>query len=132
MIALDTNILLRYILNDNKTLSPLAKSLIDTRDCFVPLLALAEAGYVLQSFFKASRQEMLGFAQVLLETPRLAFENEERLPAALAGFKEGIDWFDAMLWASCPPGHTLATLDRKFASGAARLRWQPAVQSMLP
>ena len=132
MISLDTNLLLRYGLNDNARLSPLAKSLIETEDCFVPLLALAEAGYVLQSVYRGSSAELLTFAQALLETPRLSFENEERLPAALAGFKAGIDWFDAMLWSACPPDRALATFDRKFAARAARLHWQPAVQSLLP
>lgn len=132
MIALDTNILLRYALDDHAKLSPIAKSMLEERDCFVPLLALAEAGYVLQSLYKASSTELLAFANALLETPRLRFESEERLPVALAGFKAGIDWFDAMLWAACPVTHRLATLDRKFARKAATLNWQPPVQSFLP
>lgn len=132
MISLDTNILLRYALDDHATLSPIARSMLEERDCFVPLLALAEAGYVLQSLYQASGVELLAFAKALLESPRLSFESEERLPVALAGFKAGVDWFDAMLWASCPTTRPLATLDRKFARKAAALGWQPPVQSFLP
>lgn len=132
MISLDTNILLRYLLDDHPVLSPLARSALEEQDCFVPLLALAETGYVLQSLYKASAAELLAFAQALLSSPRLTFENESRLPLALAGFKAGIDWFDAMLWAACPATHPLATLDRKFARKASMLGWAPPVQSLLP
>lgn len=132
MISLDINILLRYLLDDHPALSPIARSVLEEQHCFVPLLALAEAGYVLQSLYKASSAELLAFAHALLESPRLTFENEARLPSALAGFKAGIDWFDAMLWAACPAAHPLATLDRKFARKATTLGWNPVVQSLPP
>ena len=47
MLTIDTNILLRYALNDNVKLSAKAKEIIEGNTCYVPLLALAEMGFVL-------------------------------------------------------------------------------------
>ena len=131
MIALDTNVLVRYALNDDARLSPLARDLIAANECHVGLLALAEAGFVLASVYGATEPELVAFAQALLAAPSLHFEHEERLPAALAGVLAGIDWFDALLWAASDR-HALATFDRDFARRAARLGWKPAVESRLP
>ena len=131
MIALDTNALIRYALNDDQSLSPLAQELIDGNDCHVGLLALAEMGFVLASVYRASNTEIVALVHRLLALPTLHFENEQRLPLALAGVSDGIDWFDALLWAASSD-HPLATFDRDFARRATRLGWQPAVQSRPP
>jgi predicted nucleic-acid-binding protein len=133
MISLDTNILLRYILDDSEHLSPAASALIEENQCYVPLLAFAEAGYVLTSFFKASKSEVLTFANHLLHTANIAFEHELRIPIALKAYESGVDWFDAMLWCAAPPTQPLATFDKKFKNAAARQKLtQPLVQSHLP
>ena len=131
MIALDTNVLVRYALNDDAALAPLAQGLIAGNECHVSVLALAEMGFVLASVYRATDTEIVALVHSLLALPTLHFEHEERLPAALAGVLAGIDWFDAMLWAA-NANHPLATFDREFARQAARLGWQPAVQSRLP
>lgn len=131
MIALDTNVLLRFALNDDLVLSPLAKALVMDNECHVSLLALAEAGFVLTSVYGATDAELVAQVQALLTLPTLHFENEERLSAALAGVLVGVDWFDSLLWAG-GPRHPLVTFDRDFARRAQRLGWQPAVQARLP
>lgn len=131
MIALDTNVLLRFALNDDPLLSPLARDLVMGNECHVSLLALAEAGFVLASVYGASDDELVAQVQALLALATLHFEHEDRLPAALAGVQAGVDWFDALLWIA-NAGHPLATFDRDFARRAARLGWQPAVQAWLP
>ena len=131
MIALDTNVLLRYALNDDPTLSVQARDLIANNECHIGLLALAELGFVLASVYRATDAEIVALAHGLLALPTLHFEHEDRLPAALSGVLAGIDWFDAMLWAASAR-YPLVTFDRDFARRAARLGWQPAVQSGLP
>lgn len=131
MIALDTNVLLRFALNDDPTLSPLARDLVMGNECHVGLLALAEVGFVLASVYGATDDELVTQVHALLALATLHFEHEDRLPAALAGVLAGVDWFDAMLWAGST-GHPLVTFDRDLARRAARLGWTPAVESRLP
>ena len=131
MIALDTNVLLRFALNDDPSLSPLARDLVLGHECHVSLLALAEVGFVLASVYGASDEELVAQVRALLTLATLHFEYEHRLPAALAGVLAGVDWFDALLWAASPQ-HAISTFDRDFARRAAKLGWTPAVESRLP
>ncbi len=131
MLTIDTNILLRYALNDNPMLSARAKSIIEDDTCFVPLLALAEMGFVLSSVYEASTVEVVAHTRALMQQKNLRFEHESRVLQAMAGIEAGVDWFDALLWASAPPQHEFATLDKKFANKATKLGWQPPVACKL-
>jgi predicted nucleic-acid-binding protein len=131
MISIDTNILLRYTLNDNPKLSKIAKDIIEGNTCHVPLLALVEFGFVLGSFYEAKPAEIVRTTRSLMQLKTLRFEQENRVLQALAGVEAGIDWFDALLWASTPAHNELATLDKKFANKATKLGWQAPVNLML-
>ena len=132
MLTIDTNILLRYALNDHPKLSLRAREIIDGNVCHVPLLALAEMGFVLGSVYQAKAGDIIQYTQALMQIKTLRFENESRVLQALAGVQAGIDWFDAMLWASAPVQNEFVTLDRKFATKATKLGWQPPVVAGLP
>ena len=127
MLTIDTNILLRYALNDNAKLSAKAKDIIEGNTCHVPLLALAEMGFVLGSVYEAKPSEVVAYAKSLMQQRNLRFEHESRVLQALAGIAAGVDWFDALLWAAAPTQHEFITLDKKFASKATKLGWQPSV-----
>lgn len=127
MLTIDTNILLRYALNDNPKLSARAKSLIEGNSCYVPLLALAEMGFVLGSVYEASPTDIVAYAKRMMQQKNLRFEHESRVLQALAGVEAGVDWFDALLWAAAPAQHEFATLNKRFSSKATKLGWQPQV-----
>ena len=127
MLTIDTNILLRYALNDNAKLSAKAKDIVEGNTCYVPLLALAEMGFVLGSVYEAKPAEVVAYAKSLMQQKNLRFEHESRVLQALAGVEAGVDWFDALLWAAAPAQHEFITLDKKFASKATKLGWQPRV-----
>lgn len=130
MIALDTNLLLRFALQDHAVLSAGARRLLERQNCFASLLAIGEMGHVLMSVYRATRAELLAVCNALLALPSLEIEHEARLIQALDGFAAGIDWFDALLWAATPPGITLVTFDKPFAKRAIALGWD--VENRLP
>ena len=132
MISIDTNILLRFLLDDHPALSAQARRIIGTQHCHVGLLTLAETGFVLVSFYRASKTELVRSARALLDVPTLAFEREERLPAALDAVASGMDWFDALLWAGSPTDQPLASFDRDFVRRAAKMGLPPRVELLLP
>jgi predicted nucleic-acid-binding protein len=127
VITIDTNILLRYALNDNPKLSAKAKDIIEGNRCFVPLLAIAEMGFVLQSVYEASADQTVAYVKQLMQQTNLKIEHENRLLQSLRGVEAGVDWFDALLWAASPAQNDFATLDRKFANKVTKLGWQPPV-----
>ena len=127
MLTIDTNILLRYALNDNAKLSTKAKEIIEGNTCYVPLLALAETGFVLGSVYEAKPAEVVAYAKSMMQQKNLRFEHVSRVLQALAGVEAGVDWFDALLWAAAPVQNEFATLDKKFARKATKLAWQSRV-----
>lgn len=126
-LTLDTNILVRFALNDHPKLSAKAREIIEGNTCHVSLLALTEMGFVLASVYAVSEAKIVEYIKILMQQKTLRFEHESRVLQALAGVSAGTDWFDAMLWAATPAPHTLTTFDKKFANKATKLGWQPAV-----
>jgi predicted nucleic-acid-binding protein len=127
VITIDTNILLRYALNDNPKLSSKAREIIEGNTCYVPVLVLAEMGFVLGSVYETSPPDIVTYTKSLMQQKNIRFENESRILQALAGVLVGIDWFDAMLWAASPAQSDLLTFDKKFSSRAKKLGWKPSV-----
>lgn len=127
MPTIDTNILLRYALNDNAKLSAKAREIVEGNTCYVPLLALAEMGFVLGSVYEAKPADVVAYVKSLMQQKNLRFEHKSRVLQAFAGVEAGVDWFDALIWAAAPAQNELATLDKKFANKATKLGWQPSV-----
>lgn len=79
MVFVDTNILLRWLLGDHKTLSPQAEELVEAAEPATLLITdviMAEIVYVLRGTGRDRQQT--GEALLLLErTPAFKYENEE-------------------------------------------------------
>ena len=121
MIALDTNILLRFVLDDNAGLSPVARRIVERNECWVSLLAAGELGYVLTSVYRSNSAEVISYCRILMDLPTIAVEHERRFAQALDGVEAGIDWFDAMLWASAPADQSCSLLIKRFPNARLRL-----------
>jgi pilT protein domain protein len=55
MKILDTNMILRYLLNDNKTMAEQVESIINTSPVFVTPEVIAEVVYVMKGVYKQER-----------------------------------------------------------------------------
>jgi predicted nucleic-acid-binding protein len=112
MIGLDTNILVRFITQDDPQQSILANEIFRTR--------LAETSWVLGRSYRLSDVEVAAAIERVLQTDNLVVENEQAVFAAMIALKEGLGTFaDALigaLGANAGFRHTL-TFDR----GAKRL-----------
>jgi predicted nucleic-acid-binding protein len=124
MIGLDTNVLLRYLTQDDLTHSPRATEIIERRlteeePGFVSLVSILEVVWVLKSLFKRSRQEIANDIEMLLAADTLEVQNEQEVYTAVVALRNGIGTFeDALIgalgvWRGCS-----ATLT--FDEGAAR------------
>ncbi len=82
MIALDTNILVRFLLRDDKKQAELVYARFmqaekNGEQLFVPLLVLQETIWVLESVYELSRSDVLCAIEDLLHLPILKFETDE-------------------------------------------------------
>jgi predicted nucleic-acid-binding protein len=90
MIGLDTNVLVRYIAQDDRKQSPLATQLIHSLSSdnlgFISLVSLVELVWVMQSCYGATKPEVISILDMLFRTKELVIENAETAMKALNNF----------------------------------------------
>jgi len=89
MIALDTNVLVRFLVRDNESQARIVyrrfKEAEAAREAlFVPVAVLLETLWVLESAYSRSRTEILDSIEDLRRMPILTFEKDEALQRLLA------------------------------------------------
>jgi predicted nucleic-acid-binding protein len=121
MIGLDTNILVRYLTQDDPIQSSKAREIIERRlteenPGFVSIVAMVETVWVLERAYGLPSHEIVGAVERLLQTDVLVVENEQEVFTAMIALKEGQGSFaDAVIGALGARGgcSCTLTLDRK-------------------
>jgi predicted nucleic-acid-binding protein len=130
VIGLDTNVLVRYITQDEPEQSARATRLIEThctaeQPGHVTLVVLCELVWVLCGAYRYDKSQALQVLEGLLHTAELAVEREDVAHQALADFRDGsADFADYVIVAANHAAGCDRTfsLDRKLsAHGRARL-----------
>lgn len=94
MIGIDTNVLVRYIAQDDPTQSKRASRLIE-HECsaaspgFISLIVLVELVWVSESCYDASHDEVAEIVKRILSTRQLVVQNAEIAWKALRLFESG-------------------------------------------
>jgi predicted nucleic-acid-binding protein len=91
MTGIDTNVVVRYIVQDDPIQSSAANQLFDslTSDCpgFISTIVLVELVWVLQSCYSARRQEVERVLETLLRSRELMIEHADLIWQALRRFR---------------------------------------------
>jgi predicted nucleic-acid-binding protein len=121
MIGLDTNILVRYLTQDDPIQSPKATEIMESRltetnPGFVSVVAMVETAWVLDRAYGFSAQDIAAAIERMLQVEVLVVDKEQEVFAAMVALKQGLGSFaDALiaeLGASSGCVHTL-TFDKK-------------------
>ena len=90
MIGLDTNVLVRYLTQDDPVQSAKASDLIESLTTlspgFVSLVSVVELVWVLQSCYQSAKSDVVVVLETLLRTRELTIEHAETLWQALRRF----------------------------------------------
>ncbi|PYU17923.1 MAG: VapC toxin family PIN domain ribonuclease [Acidobacteria bacterium] len=103
MIGLDTNILVRYLTQDDPIQSAKATEIIERRlneenPGFVSTVAMVETVWVLDRGYRLAANEIAAAVERMLQTDVLVVENEQEVFTAMIALKEGQGSFaDAMI-----------------------------------
>ncbi len=94
MAALDTNVLVRYLVRDDATQLASAKRLIRTcveegRTLYIPVSVSLELEWVLRANFGFSKEAVIQILSQLLSSAELTFESEDALELALMLYRKG-------------------------------------------
>jgi predicted nucleic-acid-binding protein len=125
MIGLDTNILIRYLTQDDPVQSLKASEIIERRlteknPGFVSIVAMVETVWVLDRAYSFPAQEIAAAVERMLQTDMLIIENEQEVFTAMIALKNGQGSFaDAVIAALGARASCSCTLT--FDHKAARL-----------
>ncbi|HAO33528.1 MAG TPA: type II toxin-antitoxin system VapC family toxin [Candidatus Competibacter sp.] len=127
MIGLDTNILARYLLNDDPVQAEAAETLLSSGErYFVPVTVWLELVWVLECY-DCSREEIAKALRHLLGLPDLEAGESLALLQALQWFEAGADFADALHLALSSSAQAFATFDRALIKRARRTGIRPSV-----
>lgn len=126
MIGIDTNILVRYLVNDDAVQSPKAAELINKYSkkesvLFINNIVLCELIWVLERGYKYSKQEIIILLRDVLSTFEFSFENYNDLWVCLIDYEHSRADFSDILIGRLnynKPCSTSFTFDRNAASSS--------------
>ena len=130
MIALDTNILARFYVNDKESAPQreAAKRLMEGDDeMFVPRTVMLELEWVMRGFYGFKPTDVADAMEHLLGLQKVLIEDAPMIERAVKNYRRGLDFADAMHLASAGGCSGFATFDkRRFANRANKLGLKPA------
>ena len=102
MIALDTNVLLRYLVQDDPAQSQKATDVIEHRltveePGFISLVSILEIVWVLRSLYKRSNAQIAGHIEMILAADTLQVQNEQEVYQAVIALRNGSECFEDAL-----------------------------------
>lgn len=127
MKAIDTNVLVRFLVNDDRAQAERVRQFFATAEqqhdvFYVPLLVLLETIWVLESAYQVKRADLIETLAELLLMPVLKFEQREAVQAMLDDVATtNLDLPDALIARSAVRMgcEGILTLDQKAARGPA-------------
>jgi len=125
MIAFDTNLLVRIAVNDDPYQAEIAERLIENNAVFIARTVLLETEWVLRSVYKVSRNRIASFFENVLLTENMVIESSTEVGHAIAWYKLGADFSDAMHLCMCGES-LLHTFDTEFCKAASQAGITPA------
>lgn len=105
MIGLDTNVLVRYLVQDDPVQSAKATQVFEHRlsarnPVFISVVVFAETVWVLERSYRFSNAEIAAAIEGILQTNLVVVENEQEVFTAMIALKEGRASFaDALIGA---------------------------------
>lgn len=102
MIGLDTNVLVRYIMQDDPKQSPKATKLIESLDGansgYITLVSVIELAWVLPSCYDLTREQVAQALDALLRTKQFVVGQADQVIRALRVFKASkADFADCLI-----------------------------------
>ncbi len=116
--SVDTNILVRFVLNDDALQTPIARKIIDG-GVRVGLTVLLETAWLLGSRGRMTRAELNETLRTLLDIETIHFDDAECVRIALDLHAKGADIADALHLVAARGSEAFVTFDKGVPSGDA-------------
>jgi predicted nucleic-acid-binding protein len=125
MRAVDTNVLVRLLVDDEPDQAAVAQQVMAAEPVFVPKTVVLELEWVLRSVYRLSRASIAAGIEGLLATAAIEVEDAVAVSRAVVWFREGLDFADALHLASSSHVGAFVTFDAALRRRAAALGTRP-------
>ena len=120
MTAVDTNVVVRLLTQDDPRQAAAAKSLFAAGPIWIAKTVLLETGWVLRSLYGFDESAIRDAFTKLLGLKNVHTEDKSSMADALALTAHGIELADAIHLSSRPAGAVFVSFDRSFVRRANR------------
>lgn len=121
MLAIDTNLVVRYLVADDRTQAGRARKLIDNDDVFVCTTVMLESEWVLRSVYRFSVEQCADALARFAGLSRVTLEDAAATAKALSWMRRGVDFGDGLHLAKAEGCEAFISFDRSFAKLANAL-----------
>lgn len=121
MISVDTNVLVRLLVNDDTHQGEIAVNIIEQNAIYISKTVLLELEWVLRGCYAIPSAQIATSLEKLISISTVTIEHMECVIAALHDYKQGMDFADALHLASRDQAMKFATFDKKLVKKATQL-----------
>lgn len=121
MLAIDTNLIIRYLVSDDTGQAARARRVIDNNDVFVCTTVLLETEWVLRSVYGFSAIQCAKALSDFAGLPRTNLEDATAAAKALGWMSHGLDFADGLHLAKAEGCEAFVSFDQDFAKAANAL-----------
>ncbi|KFC76004.1 PilT protein [Bosea sp. LC85] len=124
MLAIDTNLIVRYLTGDHPQQSQRARVLIDGQPVFVAKTVMLEVEWVLRSAYEHDPADVRRALRAFAGLPSVTIEDGSVVAAALDLAERGMDFADALHLCTSAHCEGFASFDRRFVTTAKAAGYQ--------
>ena len=122
MIAIDTNIIIRFLTRDDEEQYQKSYQIFATsKSIFIPTTVILETEWVLRFSYKLSSERIVFALSNLLGLENIVSENKERIIIALQWHEQGMDFADALHLSFSLHTQAFLSFDKKMMNKASLL-----------
>ncbi len=118
MLAIDTNLVVRYLTGDHPKQSIRARKLIDAGGIYVSVTVMLETEWVLRSVYEFHPGNVCRALRAFAGLPGTTIEDEALVATALDRAERGVDFADALHLGKASHCEAMVTFDREFIRAA--------------
>jgi len=122
MLAVDTNVVVRLLVNDDVRQGAVARRLFESHEIWIGVTVLLEAAWVLESVYELSVLDTVKALRGLLGLANVRVEDPGVVSAALDAAGKGLELADALHLLRAPEDAEFVTFDRGLAKAGRKIR----------
>ena len=121
MLAIDTNVIIRYLTRDDAEQFAKANALIGHEDVYVCTTVLLETEWALRRGYRFSRDQIISALTAFAGLPHVTLEDPALAAKALDWAQRGLDFADALHLAKAEGCEAFVSFDQRLAAAANAL-----------